>query len=153
MTSEKSVLEASNRRRGKIALCSYLSTKSGTNEKNYEQSNKKKQNKHQNLLPDASPCSAFSVSNSDSKSDNEIFSLSNCTAKSAFSCLLADSWRRRASTFSRSRLFSCLPRCRSLSTASWYFFVLARSSSRAWVWFDRRTFSASRLVLKNDKTH
>ena len=41
MTSEKNELEASNRRRGKIALCSYPSTKSGTNEKNYEQSNKK----------------------------------------------------------------------------------------------------------------
>ena len=88
------------------------------------------------LLPRASTCNAFSVSNSDSKVEMAILSLSNCTSNSTFSCLFADSCRRRASMFSISRLLSCLPRCRSLSTASWYFLVFALSSSNACVWFE-----------------
>ena len=100
------------------------------------------------LLPRASTCNAFSVSNSDSKVEIAILSLSSCTSNSTFSCLFADSCRRRASMFSISRLLSCLPRCRSLSTASWYFLVFALSSSNACVWFEWRTLSASRLVLQ-----
>ena len=88
------------------------------------------------LLPRASTCNAFSVSNSDSKVEMAILSLSSCTSNSTFSCLFADSCRRRASMFSISRLLSCLPRCRSLSTASWYFLVFALSSSNACVWFE-----------------